>query len=108
MLKNKILDYEQVLNVLDKITKKGVIKKTNDIGKSEYKLPIEQYIVGSGKNHIVITGATHGCEIITTDFILNLMILLKTIMTNYLQIKTINIEIKSINIGRNILQNFSF
>lgn len=73
MLKNKILDYEQVLNVLDKITKKGVIKKTNDIGKSEYKLPIEQYIVGSGKNHIVITGATHGCEIITTDFILNLM-----------------------------------
>lgn len=73
MLKNKILDYEQVLEQLDKITKKGVIRKADNIGISEYGLSIEQYIVGNGKKHIVITGATHGCEIITTDFILNLM-----------------------------------
>lgn len=71
--KNKILDYEQVLEQLDKITQKGVIKKVEDIGVSECGFSIEQYLVGNGKNHIVITGATHGCEIITTDFVLNLM-----------------------------------
>ena len=73
MLKNKILDYGQALEQLNKITQKGIIQKSDHIGISEYGLPIEQYIVGNGKNHIVITGATHGCEIITTDFILNLM-----------------------------------
>lgn len=70
---NKILDYEQVLEQLDKIAKKGIIQKADNIGISEHGLSIEQYIVGNGKNHIVITGATHGCEIITTDFILKLM-----------------------------------
>ena len=73
MSNNKILDYEQVLEALRKIIKKGIIKKSDNIGITAHNLPIKQYIVGSGKNHIVITGATHGCEIITTDFVLNLM-----------------------------------
>lgn len=70
---NKILDYEQVLDKLEQIIQKGIIKKIENIGTTEYGLPIEQYLVGKGKNHVVITGATHGCEIITTDFVLNLM-----------------------------------
>lgn len=73
MQRNKILDYEQVLDKLNEITSKGVITKDEIIGNTEYGLPISQYLIGNGDRNIVITGATHGCEIITTDFILNLM-----------------------------------
>ena len=70
---NKILDYEQVLQSLDKLTKNTYITKQKPIGYSTFNLPIHYYTYGSGKNNIVITGATHGCEIISTDLVLNLI-----------------------------------
>lgn len=73
MQENKILDYEQTINKLNNILSKGFIKKTDDIGTTEHGFKINQYLLGNGNKNIVITGATHGCEIITTDFILNLM-----------------------------------
>ena len=73
MKKNNILDYEQVEKKLQKIIKEGIIKETENLGKTEHGLPIKHYIVGEGNNDIVITGATHGSEIITTDFVIKLM-----------------------------------
>ena len=73
MQENKILAYEQTINKLNNILSKGFIKKTDDIGTTEHGFKINQYLLGNGNKNIVITGATHGCEIITTDFILNLM-----------------------------------
>ena len=70
---NYILDYEQVLSKLEELTKKPNITKENDIGKTKYGLPISCYSIGEGDKAIVVTGATHGSEIITTDFILKLM-----------------------------------
>lgn len=72
---NKILDYEQVLQKLNKIYEKsnGKIKKLPDLAITKYGLPISHYAIGHGNKEIVLTGATHGAEIISTDFILKLM-----------------------------------
>lgn len=70
---NKILDYEQVIQLLQKITDSSLITTHDPIGYSTFGLPISHYSIGNGKNHIVITGATHGAEIITTDLVLRLM-----------------------------------
>lgn len=70
---NFILDYEQVQEKLNEMQKCKKIIKENDIGITKYGLPIEHYSIGTGEKEIVITGATHGCEIITTDFVLTLM-----------------------------------
>lgn len=72
-MKNNILDYEQVEEKLREITEDGIIEKTKDLGKTEHGLKIEHYVIGEGNSDIVITGATHGSEIITTDFIIKLM-----------------------------------
>ena len=75
MKKNKILDYEQVEQKLSVICKNsnGKIKKQKDLATTKYGLPIHYYTIGHGEKEMVITGATHGSEIITTDFILTLM-----------------------------------
>lgn len=87
---NYILDYEQVLQELDAIVAEGdIIKNCSSIGYSTYGLPIKHYSVGSGKYHIVVTGATHGSEIITTDFLLNLM---KYLSSNSINLKNYTIH----------------
>ena len=74
MSKNLILDYEQVLDKLDLLCSKyDVIKEEEDLAVTKYGLPIKYYTVGSGNKEIVITGATHGAELVTTDFVLRLM-----------------------------------
>lgn len=72
---NKILDYEQVENKLEEIlsNSNGMIKKQDDLATTKYGLPIHYYTIGNGKKEIVITGATHGAEIVSTDFVLKLM-----------------------------------
>ena len=73
-MKNRIMDYEQVLKILKGIEKNSNrVKQQKPIGKTTYGLPILHYTVGTGKNHIVLSAAQHGCEIITTDFLLNAM-----------------------------------
>ena len=73
MKKNNILDYEQVEEKLLKIKEEGIIKELEILGETEHGLPIRHYVVGEGNSDIVITGATHGSEIITTDFVIRLM-----------------------------------
>lgn len=71
--RNIILDYEQVEDRLKDITDLGVIKQEEDLGTTTFGFPIHHYTLGNGKKEVVITGATHGCEIISTDFVLHLM-----------------------------------
>lgn len=70
---NNILDYEQAEKKLQEIVERGIITQTEDLGNTKYGLPIEHYVVGTGTKDIVITGATHGAEIVTTDFVIKLM-----------------------------------
>lgn len=75
MEKNKILDYEQVEEKLAKIVagSAGMIRQQEDLAVTKYGFPIRYYTIGNGKKEIVITGATHGAEIVSTDFVLKLM-----------------------------------
>ena len=74
---SNILSYEEVLENLNNITDNpntiNQIIKQKPIGYSSFGYPISYYTFGNGVNNIVITGATHGNEIITTDFIIQLM-----------------------------------
>ncbi len=70
---NKIMDYEQAEERLEKIVAQGQIKQEEDLGKTTYGLPIHHYTIGNGTKEIIVTGATHGCEIISADFVMNLM-----------------------------------
>lgn len=73
-MKNRILDYIQVLNKLRELEEKSnKIKFQKPIGKTTYGLPILHYTVGTGKNHMVLGAAQHGSEIITTNFLIEVM-----------------------------------
>ena len=69
---NNILDYEQVIDKLKNLASNNIIENS-PIGYSTFGLPISHYTFGSGKKNIVVSGATHGSEIISTDFVLKLM-----------------------------------
>lgn len=71
--KNLILDYDQVLEKAENLVTNTKIKKGERIGETTTGIPIEQYILGDGKYHIVIFGAMHGSEIISTDVVLRQM-----------------------------------
>lgn len=70
---NKIKDYEQVKEIMQEFVNTSKIRREDNLGISKYELPIEHYTLGNGSKEIVITGATHGSEIISTDFVLKLM-----------------------------------
>ena len=73
-MENKILDYRQVLSKLRRIENiSSNIKREESIGYTTYKLPILHFTSGTGKNHIVLSASQHGCEIITTNFLLTVM-----------------------------------
>lgn len=73
-MENKVMDYEQVLKKLRKFEYySDTVKREKSIGSTTYGLPILHYTIGSGKNHVVLSAAQHGCEIITTDFLLRIM-----------------------------------
>ena len=73
-MKNIILDYEQVEEKLQEmVANSSRIRQEEDLGVTTCGLPIHHYTIGNGSKEIVVTGATHGCEIISTDFVLHLM-----------------------------------
>lgn len=69
----RILDYEEVLNELNRITKNPSFKKMKSVNTVCDNIEIPYYTFGNGDNHIVICGGTHGSEIISVDFVLRLM-----------------------------------
>lgn len=85
---NNILDYEQVIEKLQKIISNGKMQENKPIGYSTFGLPISHYTYGNGQNNIVISGATHGCELISTDLVLRLM----EAIPNYINIQNYTIH----------------
>ena len=71
--KLRILDYDQVLSEIDRITKAGEFKKQESEHTVCDNIEIPYYTLGDGPNHIVVCGGTHGSEIISVDFVLRLM-----------------------------------
>lgn len=70
---NNILDYEQAEDKMQEIARKETIKNLEPLAYTTFGLPIEHFIAGQGNQDIVITGATHGSEIISADFVIKLM-----------------------------------
>ena len=64
-----ILDYDILLEKLNSM--KNITKQNSITTRLGYSIPY--YTYGSGENHIVFVGGTHGSEIISVDFVLNLM-----------------------------------
>ncbi len=68
----RILFYEDVLKELEYLKNNYPFKKM-DAPKTFYGIDIPYYTLGSGPNHLVVVGGTHGSEIISVDFVLRLM-----------------------------------
>ena len=49
------------------------VTKCEDLGKSQCGFPIEHYKIGNGPIHITYMGGCHGNEIISVDFVTQLM-----------------------------------
>lgn len=66
-----IYDFEEFQSKMEELVKKsnGMLKEHNNGWTTECGLPIKHYSIGSGKKHIVILGAYHGLEIISTEFL---------------------------------------
>ena len=52
---------------------KYIIKKHGPFGYTDCGFPVEHYSIGDEKKHIIVIGGTHGCEIISVDFVTQLM-----------------------------------
>lgn len=76
-LKKYLLSYQQVCEILSELCRnyQGKIK-CELIGKSSFDYSINSYIIGRGKKHVLLIGATHSNEIVTTYFLLDFMITL--------------------------------
>lgn len=68
----KILDYEEMLDLLDSLNP-DIIKKEGAIGKSEFGEDILSYSYGHGDNHVILTAGTHSSELIGNIFLLRFM-----------------------------------
>lgn len=71
-MKKYIYSYDEVYNILDSLTSTSnkLFRKAGKIGNSYFNYPINLYILGNGKKQVILMGATHGCELITTTFLI--------------------------------------
>ena len=86
MVKNNILDYEQAEDKMQSIAQNGIIKELEPLASTTFGLPIRHFTVGNGSKDIVITGTTHGSEIISADFVIKLMDDIDKNTTNWEQV----------------------
>lgn len=80
LINNPILNYKRYNNYLLDILNKSKnnnpifqIKEVEEIGRTNFNYPIRHFTAGIGNKHIVMNASTHGCEIITVSFVLELM-----------------------------------
>ena len=77
-LKKVILSYNDICNLLNKFcnNKKydNRLKKEITTSYTTFKYPLNSYCVGHGKKHVLILSNTHGCEIITSLFVLEFIL----------------------------------
>lgn len=67
----RILDYEEMKDFLNSLDK--CIVKDEPIGFSNFGYPIDHYHYGHGDNHVIMTGGTHGSELISNIFVIRFM-----------------------------------
>ena len=77
-LNNYILSYNNIQNLLKYLEEKYSNKFYFDkiICKTNFNYNVNSYKIGQGKNHVILFGCTHGCEIITVYFILEFILTL--------------------------------
>ena len=68
----KILDYDEMNDILDSLDS-NFIKKEKSIGYTYFGYPINHYVYGHGKYHVIITGGTHSAELISNVFVIRFM-----------------------------------
>lgn len=68
----KILDYDEMNDILDGLDSK-IIKKKKPIGYTYFGYPIDHFVYGHGKYHVIITGGTHSSELISNVFVIKFM-----------------------------------
>lgn len=68
----KILDFDEMNEILDNFDS-HVIKKVKPIGYTYFGYPINHYVYGQGKYHVIITGGTHSSELISNVFVIRFM-----------------------------------
>lgn len=77
-LDDYILTYEKACKYLINLTDINYHNSrrflVNTIGTTNFSFPINSYEIGTGPKHIVVIATTHGCEILTTYFVLETMI----------------------------------
>lgn len=66
----RILDYEQMNDLLSSLDN---VKKEKPIGYTNFGYPIDHYSFGHGKYNVIITGGTHGAELISNIFVIRFM-----------------------------------
>ena len=71
----ELLDYGRYHRRLGKIifNAKNPVAIHNSIARTKCGFDVEHYSIGNGPHHIVVVGGTHGCEIISVDFVTKLM-----------------------------------
>lgn len=74
MVKNRILDFEELNDCLDKLK---LIRENAPIGMTHFGYPIRHFTYGSGENHVIISGGTHATELISNHYVIHLMELLE-------------------------------
>lgn len=75
-----ILDYNRYNEYIDLILKKSknnnsIYKITEEepLGYTNFNYPLRHFKAGKGDKHIIVNSLTHGCELITVSFTLELM-----------------------------------
>jgi hypothetical protein len=94
-LNNYMLSFNVINNILEyftnDITYSNMLKKEIPLNPSicstYFNYPINTFCIGSGKNHVLLFANTHGCEIVTSHFLLEFittLLLDKELSNNYL------------------------
>lgn len=95
ILDKYIFSYDEVNeffnNLLAHPIYKEYIKLEDPIGITNFGYPINYYTLGSGPKDVLIICATHGCELITVTYIINLVNQLLTKFSIYLNEYTFHI-----------------
>lgn len=117
-LNEYVISYRKIENILNILCMNNKCIRKEVIGKTAFGYNITEYEIGDGKNHVLLIGATHGLEIITSYFLLEFLITIlnyKKIHNKYTFhfIPVLNPEgyiISSCNVLQNIksLSNYEF
>lgn len=79
-LKKVILSYNDICNLLNEFCNNtkydNRLKKEITTSYTTFKYPLNSYCAGNGKKHVIILSNTHGCEIVTSLFVLEFILTL--------------------------------